>query len=61
MKTTLKLTAYATELLEYVKRVSAKEFDAEGYLDTYIPDWRSRKSAPKPNQHVVISTVNEDE
>ena len=54
------MSPYAKALVEYVQSVSAKEFDAEGYLDTYLPDWRGLNCAPKAKQHVVISPANED-
>tara|TARA_R110002033_G_scaffold124195_3_gene166338 strand:- start:591 stop:764 length:174 start_codon:yes stop_codon:yes gene_type:complete len=56
----MKLTAYAKQLLQYVQAYSPKQFDAERYLDTYIPDWRNRKRGPKAKRIVVIDDGSTD-
>jgi hypothetical protein len=55
------MTPYAKQLLQYVQNVSAKGFDAQGYLDTYTPKWREIKRAPKTTKSIVIDSVNDEQ
>ncbi|UCX05447.1 hypothetical protein [Shewanella glacialimarina] len=57
----MKLTPYAKRLMKYVQSVSAKGFDAQGYLDTYLPKWRDIKSAPKATKSIVIDSANDEQ